>query len=941
MSVLLRSGWVFCFLAAVYAPSWRGANAQNASATAVPSADQGHKETPEDEPFEGVPRGVETTPRSIVTVGPYRSVQVNVNNVGLNIVGDAANEPSIAIDPNDPDHIAIGWRQFDSVQSNFRQAGWGYSLDGGETWIFPGVLQPGIFRSDPVLDFDADGRFYYNSLTSDFLCQFFISDNGGQTWSAAINAFGGDKNWCTIDRTNGIGRGNIYCAWSPAAGCCGNRLFTRSTDGGLNFMEPMELPASPMWGTLAVAPNGDLFICSRSANGSVQVQRSTNAKNPGAVPVFSLVVDVDIGGVTRFSMQPNPGGLLGQTWIACEPPGGPRPDNVYLLASVDPPGSDAMDVMFTRSTDGGLTWEPPRRINDDPADSGAIQWFGTMAVAPDGRIDAVWNDTRVHPSNTISELHFATSDDGGVTWSANVAVSPPFDPSLGYPNQNKLGDYYHMISTESFAYVAYAATFTGGQDVYLLRIPIDCNANGVDDDLDIAGGTSLDCNANSVPDECDRDCDGSGAVDACEIAAGTAFDCDANAIIDSCDIVAGRLADCNQSGVPDLCELVAGTVPDCNANSVPDSCDIAAGFAADCNANGVPDACDSVDLALLIAAPADTAACTGASAQFSVSAPGATGYQWRFAGIVIPGALDANLTVDPVIPAAEGAYTCVVSFGCVSAESQPGELRVMPPQVSAELATLEHVSTCTQGGDAAYAVRVQLDDADGALYQWSHAGVDLVDDGRISGAQSPLLNVAHLQPGDEGAYTCRAWNTCMDPADADAVTATLEFIDPVFLAEPTHACAELGTTAVFTGLADASSPFIYRWYEGATQLQDGGRFSGATTDTLQLANVGPADLGRSFRLRAIVASPLCSRYSEPAFVLVQSPGGCGNCPHPGDFDGDGDYDLLDATRFTGCFGANVSLEAECACANVAGADVVIDNADWEMLELLLTGPKAP
>ncbi len=48
------------------------------------------------------------------------SHQVNVNAQGLNILGDAANEPSIAVDPTAPNRIAIGWRQFDTIASNFR-----------------------------------------------------------------------------------------------------------------------------------------------------------------------------------------------------------------------------------------------------------------------------------------------------------------------------------------------------------------------------------------------------------------------------------------------------------------------------------------------------------------------------------------------------------------------------------------------------------------------------------------------------------------------------------------------------------------------------------------------------------------------------------------------------------------------------------------------------
>src|SRR5678816_4784044 len=54
------------------------------------------------------------------------SRQVNVNASGQNIAGDAANEPSMCIDPSNTNRMAIGWRQFDTVTSNFRQGGWAY-----------------------------------------------------------------------------------------------------------------------------------------------------------------------------------------------------------------------------------------------------------------------------------------------------------------------------------------------------------------------------------------------------------------------------------------------------------------------------------------------------------------------------------------------------------------------------------------------------------------------------------------------------------------------------------------------------------------------------------------------------------------------------------------------------------------------------------------------
>src|SRR5215470_11053830 len=97
---------------------------------------------------------LETGPRMISEFNGFTSFQVNVDANGNNILGDAANETSITVDPTDHNKMAIAWRQFNSVQSDFRQAGYGYTTDGGTTWTFPGVLQNNVFRSDPVLSSD-------------------------------------------------------------------------------------------------------------------------------------------------------------------------------------------------------------------------------------------------------------------------------------------------------------------------------------------------------------------------------------------------------------------------------------------------------------------------------------------------------------------------------------------------------------------------------------------------------------------------------------------------------------------------------------------------------------------------------------------------------------------------------------------------------------------
>src|SRR5262245_816722 len=72
-------------------------------------------------------RKIETSRRIIAQFGVFTSCQVNVDASGNNIRGDAANEPSIAVDPTDGNKMMIGWRQFNSINSDFRQAGWGYT----------------------------------------------------------------------------------------------------------------------------------------------------------------------------------------------------------------------------------------------------------------------------------------------------------------------------------------------------------------------------------------------------------------------------------------------------------------------------------------------------------------------------------------------------------------------------------------------------------------------------------------------------------------------------------------------------------------------------------------------------------------------------------------------------------------------------------------------
>src|SRR6266508_1575050 len=290
------------------------------------------------------PRKIEISPRMISQFGPFVSFQVNVDANGNNIIGDAANECAISVDPTDGNKMTIAWRQFYSVTSNFRQAGWGYTTDGGVTWTFPGVLENGVFRSDPVTDSNEVGNFFYLSLQSDVNLSFFCenmwrSTNGGQSWTelqADRLAGGGDKEWFTIDKTNGPGHGFQYQS-DDGFNCSGGGVeFQRSTDGGVTWQTPIVVPNGTDLGTLDVDTNGNLFIGGESFS-NFSCVRSSNAQFGGQTPTFDRVTSVNMGGFLG-SGGINPAGLDGQLFLAIDRSGTATNNNIYMLAIVVPNG---------------------------------------------------------------------------------------------------------------------------------------------------------------------------------------------------------------------------------------------------------------------------------------------------------------------------------------------------------------------------------------------------------------------------------------------------------------------------------------------------------------------------------------------------------------------------------------------------------------------------
>ena len=418
-------------------------------------------------------------------INGFNSVQVNTTINGNNIVGDAANEPSIAVNSLNPNQIAIGWRQFNTVTNSFRQAGRSYSSDGGVTWNYQEVFEPGVFRSDPVLASNADGHFYYQSLRVDldsqgdytnFNVDQWKSYDGGVNWVEKTFAYGGDKSWIVVDKTDESSRGNIYAAWNLAGNQYSTRTFNLSLNNGFSYNEPISIPRSPIFGGLDVGPDGELYIFGISnfipprSLGDPYLIKSTNPNS--LTPIFTQFKHVNMDGNIGWKPFINPEGLAGQLYVKVDKSNRDSRGNVYVLGSVTRSYfyGDPLDVIFRRSTDGGLTFDRRKIINTDTSKN--WQWFSALSVAPNGRIDVIWYDTRnddgTQGNGRYSRMFYSFSNDGGLTFAKEEALTERFDNLIGYPVQQKMGDYIDMESDNLGAHIAYTATFNGEQDVYYL-----------------------------------------------------------------------------------------------------------------------------------------------------------------------------------------------------------------------------------------------------------------------------------------------------------------------------------------------------------------------------------------------------------------------------------------------------------------------------------------
>lgn len=409
------------------------------------------------------------------------------------------NEEQVAVDPNNPDTLVAVWRDF---RLGFRQCGWGYSHDGGTSWTEGGLIAQTPYNrdSDPGIVAGNNGFFYAIILSFDQFSEangLFVpvSWDGGQSWLGYLDGidtpsfYFEDKELMAIDNTGGPNDGNLYIAWTRFGDTTG--IFCVASTNGTSFLplKGVSDVGSVQWPVPVVRNDGAVVVAWFSyGHSAIRYDISTDAGQTWGTDrtlANTTFFPSDLnGGVTTF---PFPA-------LASDITGGPYDGRLYC-AFEDYAADGFLDLYFTMSTDGGNTWTPRQRINDDPVGNMIDQFHPWTSVNKDGVVTVAWYDRRLDPANLNFDLAVSHSFDGGVTWTpnqrvTNVSSSPfgafsfgksqpqyqPFDPNVPLeiqsPQAGLIGEYIGLATSERRATMVFTDTRNGNQDVYAANMPL-------------------------------------------------------------------------------------------------------------------------------------------------------------------------------------------------------------------------------------------------------------------------------------------------------------------------------------------------------------------------------------------------------------------------------------------------------------------------------------
>jgi hypothetical protein len=412
-------------------------------------------------------------------IGTTSQVKVG-SNIDVSDEDGPQSETSITVNPNNPKILVGGSNEI------FRLPMRGYfSSDGGQTWggvdlpLPPPVSTNGTdFGSDPGVAFDTKDNVYYAYIVV-FFNRFFDSiqgtemavaksTDGGKTWPRVtffnFNSGSGkfnDKPMIAVDtNVHSRFRDSVYVAWDNASLNQGKSSandalrFARSTDGGKTFSSATAVnkltggPSEVIGADPFVGPNGEVYVAWHDVEHNRLV---FNRSFDGGVTFGSeqeiapTVVAFDDGIPAMASRR----ALL---YPACDADRSSSAHRGTLYCSwMDETAANGTDIFVARSADRGTSWSAKVRVNDDPPGVVKDQFNQWLSVDPaTGSVNLSWNDARNDPNDVKTDIYYARSTDGGLSFAPNVkvttAMSDESSANLDADAGNQYGDYEGIVA---------------------------------------------------------------------------------------------------------------------------------------------------------------------------------------------------------------------------------------------------------------------------------------------------------------------------------------------------------------------------------------------------------------------------------------------------------------------------------------------------------------
>jgi imidazolonepropionase-like amidohydrolase len=394
-------------------------------------------------------------------------------------------EVSVAINPTNPDCI-MGVSLQQGRPNSPRTSNYVYlSNDGGKTWKNVPAANPAKrVQGDDAIAFGPDGTAHRTYIAFDGVFAerperastgiYTTSSRDGVEWTEpvpvvdhvnSIEPFEDKPYLCLDTAEKSKHKGNMYVAWtrfdrygSKNPEHKSHIYFARSRDGGKTFSNAHRISDAhgdclDSDGTVegavpAVGPEGEVYVAWAGPNGIV-CKKSTDGGH-------TFGKEIRVSDMPEGWDSPVPGLMrhngLPVTGVDRSP--GKNQGTVYVNW-IDKRNGD-LDVFVAASRDGGATWDPPVRINDDQRGTGKDQMFTWMAVDPvDGSINVIFFDRR-NLDGTRTGLALGRSVDGGRTFVNHKIDHEPFE----FQNGIFFGD-YNAIDARGGLVVAMYPHFIG------------------------------------------------------------------------------------------------------------------------------------------------------------------------------------------------------------------------------------------------------------------------------------------------------------------------------------------------------------------------------------------------------------------------------------------------------------------------------------------------